>query len=104
MSQNRIQILPSSIDTLIKRAGRYTISIDSGELAGEKNFTITPAKPDHIATELVPILLKDKTQTLTLKVVDIYDNSILPTNWDMKMTSSLPLTFSGFSTPSREFQ
>ena len=33
VNQNRLQILPSSIDTLIKRAGKYTISLESGELA-----------------------------------------------------------------------
>ena len=102
--KNRVQILASSLESIIKRAWKHHIS-SVRELAGETNFTVIPAAADHIVTEWSSILLKNKSQPLTIKVVDAYGNNIDTNQWDMKMSSSLPVTINGFtSSSSRDFQ
>lgn len=96
VQDNRIQIATTSIDSIFKKAGKYTLSIHSGELAGETRFTIVPAAPDHVTTTLPAILIKGKTQSLSIAIQDIYNNDLLSENWNLNLSTSIPTTLSGF--------
>ena len=45
---------------------------------------------------LPAVLIKDKTQNISLAVQDIYNNDIDPENWSLNLSTSSPILLSGF--------
>lgn len=101
VKDNRLQLTPETLSNIIQKSGRYTISLESGEIAGEARFTIIPAEPHHISAETSSLLLQDKTQALTLSVRDIFENPIQLTDWTLDMTTNDPIILSGFGEDAR---
>jgi hypothetical protein len=96
VKDNRFQLTSTVLSNIIQKSGRYTLSIESGEIAGEARFTIIPADPHHINVEIPSLLLQDKTQTLTLSVRDIFQNIIQLDDWSFDLNTNDPIILSGF--------
>jgi hypothetical protein len=91
VQNNRLQISASSLGDFLKKSGRYTLDIESGELAGETRFTISPSTPHHIVTDIPTLLLKDKKQSIAFSLQDIYNNELALDNWSFDITTSDPI-------------
>ena len=72
MSDGKIHLGSPTIDSIIQRAGRYTMTIVVGDYSGKTYFTIVPDKPHHIDVSLSPLLVKDTPETILLTLKDTW--------------------------------
>lgn len=77
-----------AIDPIIRRTGKYTMTLVAGELSGKTTFTVVPGKPHHIGLALAPLLIKDMPEKMTLTLQDALGNTINAQDWKMTLESS----------------
>ncbi len=59
-----------------------------GDDVGKTNFTILAGTPDQIDVALDPLLILNTPEEMTLKLFDIYGNSVDTSGWNMSIESS----------------
>lgn len=74
--KNTLHIGSPAIDTILRKTGRYNVTIEMDDTIGKTSFTVVPSSPRQILVTLPKLLLKDIPYTLTPQLVDEYNNSI----------------------------
>jgi hypothetical protein len=97
----KIRLTSPLVDTVLKRSGRYVLTVVVGDYSGKTNFTIVPEKVDNIQVSLDALLVQDTPKNLSLTLQDTFGNSIDAKNWDLELTSSSDIVLPGLSSQTK---
>lgn len=93
----RIRLGTPAVDSLIRKAGRYTMTLTAGDTQQETSFIISPAQPDRLEVWLASILLLNTPTPGSLFLRDTWWNTIDLQWWNMDVKSSYRIKLSPFS-------
>lgn len=72
MTNNSIRLGSPTIDSVLRKSGKYTITVIAGDYSGRTYFMISPDKPVKLEVSLSSLLIRDTPEKVLFTLQDVW--------------------------------
>lgn len=97
VTNNSIRLGSPAIDSVLRKSGKYTITVIAGDYSGQTYFMVSPDKPITLQANLSSILIRDTPEKVSFSLQDIWWNPLDLKDWNMNIKTSTKVKISPLS-------
>lgn len=72
MTNNSIRLGSPAIDSVLRKSGKYTITVIAGDYSGQTYFMVSPDKPVKLEANLSSILIRNTPEKVSFSLQDVW--------------------------------